>query len=128
MPIFTSPGETPVFVDPAAVERLRPSFPHENGGHIGTTLFRPMLIVMEPVSVVGPALNAERASFVRLTGLGRRALWFDAARAGDARPPRPHEAQAGVGAVVPVGGIGMKVVESVARAQAVIEAGRAALA
>lgn len=126
MPVFTSPGGTPLNIDAGGVSRLRPSLASENGGHIGTTLFSPMQIVMEPVDVVGPALRAEAPGFTRLTGLSARRLWFNATRAGDARPPTRQEAQQGANAVVRVGGIGMKVVENVRQAQDRIDSARAA--
>lgn len=127
MPIFTLPGGALRTINANAVVRCRDSFAFENDGHIGTTLFKPRLIVMEPITLTGPALHAERASFVRLSGIDDRHLWFDATQADDAEPPKPHESANGVNAIIPVDGIRMRVTESVADAQAAIDAGRAAV-
>ncbi len=126
MPDFTLPSGSTIAVAAKDIARCRPSFSWENAGHIGSTLFKPRLIVMEPISVVGPALRAEHPSFVCLTGINGLSLWFDAKQARDAETPRASESGNGVQAIVPVGGIRMRVTDSVAAAQATIDAGRAA--
>ncbi len=127
MPNFTLPNGTAILIDATKIVRCRSCFEgeiDEHPEHIGTALFKPKRMVMEPCEEVGPALQATVSSFTSLTGLSDRRLWFDANKAADAQTPRPSESGSGVLAIIPVGGIRMRVMESVADAQAVIGAAR----
>lgn len=81
-------------------------------------------MVLEEINVVGPALQAEVASYTTLTGIRGHTYWIDAARAGDAEVPRTSEQSPGVNAIVPVGGIRMRISETVSAAQAILDAAR----
>jgi len=126
MATFTIPTGTAIDRPASDFVRCRASFSWENQGHIGTTMFKPTFIVMEPIEQVGPALAIEAPGFTSLKGLKDRDLWFDAIKAEDAQAPRPHEGVNGVHAVVPVGGIRMRVIATVEEAQNVIDAARSA--
>ena len=130
MPTFTNGFGQPFNVDATEVERARPSFSGEieypdGEPHTGSVMFAPWVSVIETIDIVGPALQAEVASFVRFTGTRGIDLWCDAAKAADPRGPTAAEAADGVGAVIAVGGIGMRVAESVADVQAALDAARA---
>lgn len=128
MPNFTLPSGDTVTVPAREVARARPTLTNEiygHPGHTGSALFTPRLLVMEAIGAAGPALQAEVASFTRLTGIRDRQLWFDAKKAADAQPPRPTETGSGVNAIVPVGGARLRVLETVPQAQAAIDSARA---
>ncbi len=127
MPRFTQPNGAKITIPANEVARARPTLTneiYEHPGHVGSALFSPKQLVMEPIQTVGPALQAERPSFDRLTGVRNRELWFDGKKARDAQRPRPRETGNGVRAIVVVGGTRMRVLETVAAAQAVIDAAR----
>ena len=127
MATFTLPGGMVRSIPAMEILRFRASFTWENGGHIGTTLFAPMLIVQEPLMMVGTALQAERASFIALPGVRDRAQWVDAARAADAEPPRLSESGNDVRSVVLAGGVRLRLTATVEEAQAALDAARGAL-
>ena len=129
MATFTRPNGDPIDVPASSVSRARPTLTNEifeKKGHVGTALFKPKQLVLEPISTVGPALQAELPSFAMLHAPNGAEIWFDAKEAQDARPPRSSETSPDTQAVVAVGGVAQRVSESVAAAQAIIDAARAA--
>ncbi|MDW3222847.1 MAG: hypothetical protein R8G34_08180 [Paracoccaceae bacterium] len=93
-------------------------------GVTGSAIFKPRIMVLEEINVVGPALQAELASYTTLTGIRGQTYWIDANRAGDAEMPRTSERSPGVNAIVPVGGIRMRISEAVSAAQAILDVAR----
>lgn len=127
---FTLPNGASVDVMASDKVRARASFRNKIFGspdHIGTALFKPRLMVMETIDVVGAALKSELPSFTVLTGNKGQVYWFDAKRSGDAEAPRGMEQGPNVNAIIPICGIRMRVSETVAQAQAIINAARIAV-
>jgi hypothetical protein len=124
---FTLPNGDSTDVVASGKIRARASFRKEIAGapgHIGTALFKPRLMVMETIDVVGAALKSEAPSFIALTGNKGQIYWFDAKRSGNAQAPRGMEQGPNVNAIIPVGGIRMRISETVTQAQGVIDAAR----
>lgn len=127
MPTFTRPDGSFIDFDAAGIARARPTIRNEicgTPGHVGTVLFKPKQLVLEPIDVVGPALRAEVPTFAELHALNNGSIWFEAVKANDAEAPRASETSANTNAVVVMGGVKKRVSETVAQAQAVIDNAR----
>ncbi|MGV6850016.1 MAG: hypothetical protein ACWA5A_16720 [Marinibacterium sp.] len=127
MPEFKRPDGSKITISAKSLIRARASLRneiYERPGAIGTALFSPKQLVMDQIDAVGPALRAEQPGFARLRSRSGAAIWFDATRSGDAESPRPTEATDGVNAVVQIGRVRQRVAETVAEAQAIIDAAR----
>ncbi|MEM6312098.1 MAG: hypothetical protein AAF754_18885 [Pseudomonadota bacterium] len=127
MATFTRPNDTQITIGPSSVARARRTLRNEiddNPGHEGCALFSPKQLVMETIDQVGPALQQDTPSFDKLHAPDGSEVWFDAKKAKDARAPLNSETSDNTKAVVTVGGTNQRVCETVADAQAVIDAAR----
>ena len=124
MPLFTLPNGATQSFSAADFVRFRPSLPFELKNQSGTTLFKPLQIVLNPIDEVAPAMLQQVPSFVRLTSPSGTPQWVDAKKTGDAQVPRPGERGKNTDAVVLVGGVRLRLRDSVADVQAVLDAGR----
>lgn len=128
MATFKRPDGSGITIAPSTVARARRTIHNEisgHPGHEGSALFSPKQLVLETIDEVGPALQADTASFDKLTAPDGSTVWFDAKKAKDARAPLTSEQSANTNAVVTVGGTNQRVTETVSEAQAVIDAARA---
>lgn len=80
--------------------------------------------MLEPIEVVGPALQAEVPTFAELHAPSNASIWFEAVKARDAEAPRASETSANTNAIVVIGGVRQRVYETVAEAQGVIKSAR----
>ena len=127
MPTFTRPDGSTIEVAAASIVRARPTLSNEivdRPGQFGTALFKPKQLVLEPIDVVGPALKQDIPSFAVLHAPNSASVWFEAIKAKDAEPPRITETSENTNAVVVMGGVRQRVSETVAEAQAIIDAAR----
>lgn len=127
MATFTRPNGSTITIAASSIARARRTLRNEidgHPGHEGSAMFSPKQLVMEPIGQVGPALQQDTPSFDKLHAPDGSEVWFDAKKAKDARTPMQSEQSENTNAVVTVGGTNQRVSETVADAQAVIDAAR----
>jgi len=128
MPQFTLPNGSVIDIKASTISRVRATLRNEiygKPGHVGSALFGPKRLVLEPIDTVGPALQAEVPTFAVLHAPNGQNIWFQANKARDAEAPLPTEQSPTTNAVVVMGGVRQRVSETVAQAQAIIHTARA---
>lgn len=127
MPVFTRPDGTSITLTASTIARARPTITNEifgHPGHVGSALFKPKQLVLEDIDTVGTALEEELSTFAMLHAPNNASIWFDAAKAKDAEPPKIYESSPNTNSVVVIGGVRQRLAETVSQAQAVIDAAR----
>lgn len=127
MATFTRPDGTKITIASEKLARARPTIRREIYGHpehVGSALFNPKQLVMEPIEYVGRTLKDELRHFCEFHAPNGASIWINSEMAGDAEKPRSTEKSNNTNSVILIGGVRQRLSESVVEAQAKLDDAR----